>query len=79
MLLTPPGLRRQGGPLGSSSAPAQLKTLHHGVLTLGADDPLYEPWYADNNPTNGKGFEDAVAYSVAAELGLKNPASTGCG
>jgi polar amino acid transport system substrate-binding protein len=58
-----------GGPLGATCAPAKLKTLHHGVLTLGADDPLYEPWYADNNPANGKGFEDAVAYAVAAELG----------
>ena len=35
----------------------------------GADDPLYPPWYADNNPANDKGFEDAVAYAVAAELG----------
>jgi polar amino acid transport system substrate-binding protein len=65
------GAAAAGGPLGSPCTPAQLKTLHHGVLTLGADDPLYEPWYADNNPTNGKGFEDAVAYAVAAELGFK--------
>ncbi len=57
------------GPLGSKCAPASLKTVKSGVLTLGADDPLYEPWYADNNPTNGKGFEDAVAYAIAKELG----------
>jgi polar amino acid transport system substrate-binding protein len=64
------GAAPTNGPLGSPCTPAGLKTLHHGVLTLGADDPLYEPWYADNNPTNGKGFEDAVAYAVAAELGF---------
>jgi polar amino acid transport system substrate-binding protein len=57
------------GPLGAACAPAQLKTLKSGVLTLGADDPVYPPWYADNNPTNGRGFEDAVAYAVATELG----------
>ena len=59
----------EGGPLGAPCTPATLKTLHRGVLTLGADDPLYEPWYAGNNPANGKGFEDAVAYAVATELG----------
>jgi polar amino acid transport system substrate-binding protein len=61
------------GPLAAPCTPAQLKTLHGGVLTLGADDPLYEPWYADNNPANGKGFEDAVAYAVATELGFSAP------
>jgi polar amino acid transport system substrate-binding protein len=61
------------GPLAAPCTPAQLKTLHGGVLTLGADDPLYGPWYADNNPANGKGFEDAVAYAVATELGFSAP------
>lgn len=49
-----------------------MKTLRKGTLTLGADDPLYEPWYVGNNPANGKGFEDAVAYAVAHELGYDN-------
>ncbi len=57
------------GPLGAACSPASLKTHRSGVLTLGADDPLYAPWYAANNPTNGKGFEDAVAYAVATRLG----------
>jgi polar amino acid transport system substrate-binding protein len=52
----------------------KLKTVQKGTLTLGADDPLYEPWYADNNPGNGKGFEDAVAYAVAGELGYQKSA-----
>lgn len=59
------------GTLKAPCTPSQLKTLHRGVLTLGADDPLYEPWYAANNPANGKGFEDAVAYAVASELGYQ--------
>jgi polar amino acid transport system substrate-binding protein len=57
------------GPLGASCSPGSLKTVKKGVLTLGADDPLYAPWYIDNNPANGKGFEDAVAYAIAQELG----------
>ncbi len=30
---------------------------------------MYEPWFVDNKPENGKGFEGAVAYAVATELG----------
>jgi polar amino acid transport system substrate-binding protein len=40
------------------------------VLTIGTDSPAYEPWFVDNDPTNGKGFESAVAYAVADELGF---------
>jgi polar amino acid transport system substrate-binding protein len=41
-----------------------------GQLTIGTDSPAYEPWFVDNDPTNGKGFESAVAYAVAEELGF---------
>jgi polar amino acid transport system substrate-binding protein len=41
-----------------------------GTLTIGTDSPAYEPWFSDNDPTNGKGFESAVAYAVAEELGF---------
>jgi polar amino acid transport system substrate-binding protein len=40
-----------------------------GKLTIGTDNPAYEPWYNDNKPANGKGFESAVAYQVAERLG----------
>jgi polar amino acid transport system substrate-binding protein len=60
-------------PAGSASSsncvPAQLKTLAAGKLTIGTDDPAYPPWFADNKPDNGQGFESAVAYAVAAKLG----------
>jgi polar amino acid transport system substrate-binding protein len=65
----PPVSGASTGPLGASCSPSSLKTVKSGQLTLGADDPLYEPWYAGNDPTNGKGFEDAVAYAIAKELG----------
>ncbi|HQY32352.1 transporter substrate-binding domain-containing protein [Actinotalea sp.] len=47
-----------------------LPTLTDGVLTIGTSDPAYEPWMVDNDPTNGEGFESAVAYAVAAQLGF---------
>jgi polar amino acid transport system substrate-binding protein len=50
-------------------APAQLKTLSAGKLTFGTDDPVYPPWFVDNKPENGQGFESAIAYAVAGKLG----------
>ncbi len=41
-----------------------------GMLTVGTDNPAYEPWFSDNTPANGKGFESAVAYAVAAKMGF---------
>jgi polar amino acid transport system substrate-binding protein len=46
-----------------------LDTKTAGTLTIGTDTPAYEPWFADNKPANGKGFESAVAYQVAERLG----------
>jgi polar amino acid transport system substrate-binding protein len=40
-----------------------------GILTVGTDSPAYEPWFVDDKPANGKGFESAVAYAVAKQLG----------
>ncbi len=41
-----------------------------GVLTIGTDSPAYDPWFSNNDPSNGKGFESAVAYAVAEEMGF---------
>jgi polar amino acid transport system substrate-binding protein len=46
-----------------------LSTLNKGVLTIGTDNPAYSPWFDNNTPSNGKGFESAVAYAVAKQLG----------
>jgi polar amino acid transport system substrate-binding protein len=53
----------------SACTPAQMKTLSAGKLTFGTDDPVYPPWFVDNKPENGQGFESAVAYAVATKLG----------
>lgn len=47
-----------------------LDTVTDGVLTIATSDPAYEPWIVDNDPSNGEGFESAVAYAVADQLGF---------
>lgn len=53
----------------ASCTKASLPTLTPGTLTIGTDKPAYEPWFNNNTPSNGKGFESAVAYAVAKQLG----------
>jgi polar amino acid transport system substrate-binding protein len=49
---------------------AKLNLLKPGTLTVATDQPAYDPWFSSNDPTNGKGFESAVAYAVAKQLGF---------
>jgi polar amino acid transport system substrate-binding protein len=51
-------------------APDSLALKTPGTLTVGTDSPAYDPWFSDNDPSNGKGFESAVAYAVADQLGF---------
>lgn len=48
----------------------QLTLVNQGKLTIGTDKPAFEPWFKDDDPANGQGFESAVAYAVAGELGF---------
>ena len=50
--------------------PDQLETVAPDTLTIATDDPAFPPYFEDNDPTNGEGFESAVAYAVAEELGF---------
>ena len=43
-----------------------------GVLTIATDNPVFTPWFVNNTPTNGKGYESAVAYAIAKQLGFSN-------
>lgn len=47
-----------------------LPLLESGTLTIATDTPAYEPWFVDDDPTNGKGYEGAVARAVADRLGF---------
>jgi polar amino acid transport system substrate-binding protein len=52
------------------AAPDELQTITAGKLTIGTGLPAYEPWVVGDAPESGEGFEAAVAYAVAAELGF---------
>ena len=60
----------------SACAPAEensageLQTITAGKLTIGTGLPAYYPWVLDDTPESGEGFESAVAYAVAEELGF---------
>lgn len=47
-----------------------LPVKQSGTLTVATDTPAYDPWFSDDDPTNGEGFESAVAYAVADRLGF---------
>ena len=49
---------------------AQGKTLTDGTLTVATSAPAFDPWFSNNDPSNGKGYESAVAYEVASRLGF---------
>jgi polar amino acid transport system substrate-binding protein len=51
-------------------AKESLQTQSPGKLTIATDQPVYPPWFVDDKPENGKGFEGAVAAAVAEKLGF---------
>jgi polar amino acid transport system substrate-binding protein len=57
------------GSAGNTCAKGKLATETSGKLTIATDEPAYEPWFKDGKPANGEGFESAVAYAVAEQLG----------
>src|SRR3954463_12250255 len=46
-----------------------LKTQTPGTLTVATDKPAFPPYFEDNDPRNGRGFESALAYAIAQKLG----------
>lgn len=46
------------------------KTLTEGKLTIATGNPAYYPWVLNDAPESGEGFEAAVAYAVAEEMGF---------
>jgi polar amino acid transport system substrate-binding protein len=60
-------------------AKGSLNLVEDGVLTIGADNPAFPPWFGGaektkpwkvSDPYSGKGYESAVAYGVAKQLGF---------
>ena len=54
----------------ASCAKGSLSLVHAGQLTVATDAPAYPPYFEGNKPANGKGFESAVAYAIAKQLGF---------
>ena len=54
----------------ASCAKADLATVTDGKLTIATGEPAYYPWIIDDAPETGNGFEGAVAYAVAKQLGF---------
>jgi polar amino acid transport system substrate-binding protein len=46
------------------------KTLAEGKLTIATGNPAFGPWVENDAPESKEGFEAAVAYAVAGELGF---------
>lgn len=59
-----------GAASAASCTASKLHLVTSGTLTVATDSPAYDPWFSNNTPSNGKGFESAVAYAVAKQLGF---------
>lgn len=48
----------------------ELPLRQDGKLIIHTDQPVYPPWFIDNDPSNGQGFESAVSFAIARTLGF---------
>jgi len=53
-----------------SCAVSDLSLVTPGTLTVATGEPAFPPYVIDDDPTNKQGFESAVAYAVAEEMGF---------
>jgi polar amino acid transport system substrate-binding protein len=74
-----PGEPSPSGAAATACAPEDLATKTPGTLTVGTDNPAFPPYFSDatqtdpwefGDPTNGQGFESAIAYALAEQLGF---------
>jgi polar amino acid transport system substrate-binding protein len=52
------------------NTPNDPRLVTPGFLTVGTSDPVYPPWMLNNDPASGEGFESALVYALAEELGF---------
>ena len=64
------GSSSSASPTEDACAKESLETHTPGTLTITTDKPAYPPWFIDDEPSNGKGYEGAVAAAVAEQLGF---------
>lgn len=77
------GNKKEDSTTGATTATANVGTAEEctvdkldlyksGQLTVATDKPAYPPYFEDDDPSNGKGFESAVAYAIADQLGFES-------
>ncbi len=48
----------------------QLALKTPGTLTVATGEPVFPPWMVDDDPTNQQGFESALVYALAGQMGF---------
>ena len=76
-LIAFPLIAAGGGEEGSSeggmaleNTPDDPRLYEPGKLTVATGEPVYPPWMLDDNPAGGEGFENAMVYALAEQLGF---------
>ena len=64
------GCASGGTPSGGDTGDADEGYITPGKLTIATGEPAYFPYVIDDDPSSGEGFEAAIAYAVAEELGF---------
>jgi len=73
LLLVTPNVARADGDaptIAKCQKISPTETFVKGKLTLATDNPVTPPWFSNNQPSNQKGFESALAYALATTLGF---------
>ena len=78
-----PGEPSPSGAAAGGCTPDELATKTPGTFTVGTDNPAFPPYFSEpaegeeptdpwefGDPTNGRGFESAMAYALAEQLGF---------
>lgn len=53
-----------------TGTPDDARLINPGFLTVGTSDPVYPPWMMNDSPESGEGFENALVYALADEMGF---------
>lgn len=59
-----------GAAQAQENTPDDPRLFTPGKLTVATSDPVFPPWMMDNDPSNGEGFESALVYALAEEMGF---------
>lgn len=58
-------------PAQDTGTPDDPRLVQTGMLTVGTSDPVYPPWMMNDSPESGEGFENALVYALAEEMGFQ--------